>query len=104
MTLPIKPLARSSVEVAGATVEYRSLSRAEALRMSEFRGREDEAEVFLLTSGTGCTEDEARAFRDGNDTETAGLLIDAIITLSGLSRLSRQAVQPAGDGRRAPKA
>lgn len=101
MSLPIKPLAWDSVEIAGEKVRYRSLSRAEALRMGTFAGREDEAEVFILTCGTGCTEDEARAFRDGNDTETAGLLVDGIIILSGLTR---KTAQPAGDGRRAPKA
>lgn len=86
MPLPINPLPTSSVDVAGTSVAIRSLSRSEALRMNAFLGREDEAEVFLLTCGTGCSEDEAKAFRDGNDTDTAGLLIDAIIGLSGLAR------------------
>ncbi len=86
MPLPINPLPTSSVEVGGTAVAIRSLSRSEALRMNAFLGREDEAEVFLLVCGTGCTDDEAKAFRDGNDTDTAGLLIDAIIVLSGLSR------------------
>lgn len=69
--------------------------------MNTFVGREDEAEVFLLVCGTGCTEAEAQAFREGNDTETAGLLIDAIIVLSGLTKKSNSAT---ADGRRAPKA
>lgn len=84
--LPIKPLPTDSIVINGETVQYRSLSRSEALKMNGFLGREDEAEVFVLVHGTGCTEDEAKAFRDSNDTETAGLLIDAIIVLSGLSK------------------
>jgi hypothetical protein len=85
MALPIKPLATDSVEIAGELVEFRAMSRSEALRMNAFRGREDEAEVFVLVCGTGCTEAEAEAFRSGNDTDTAGLLIDGILVLSGLA-------------------
>lgn len=84
MPLPINPLPTDSVEIAGQRVEIRSLSRAQALRLREFVGREDEAEVFLLVCGTGCTEDEARAFREGNDATTAGVLVDAIIAVSGM--------------------
>lgn len=86
MPLPIKPLPTDELEINGQRVEYRSLSRAQALKVHEFVGREDEAEVYLLMCGTGCTEEEARAFREGNDAETAGLLIDAIIVISGLTK------------------
>jgi len=85
MALPVVPLGRGTVEIGGETVEFRSLSRSQALQLNSFKGREDEAEVFILMGGTGCSEDEARAFRDGNDTETAGILIDAILILSGLA-------------------
>lgn len=84
--LPIKPLARDTVLIDGQAVEYHSMSRAQALKLNDFKGREDEAEIFILVSGTGCSEDEARAFREGNDTETAGLLIDGILVLSGLAK------------------
>jgi hypothetical protein len=84
MALPVKPLATKTLEINGETVEYRSLSRSEALKLNEFRGREDEAEVFVLMASTGCSEAEAKAFRDSNDTATAGLLIDGIFILSGL--------------------
>jgi hypothetical protein len=85
MPLPVKPLGTATVEIAGEVVEYRSMSRAQALKLNALKGREDEAEVLILMSGTGCTEDEAKAFREGNDTDTAGLLIDGILVLSGLA-------------------
>jgi hypothetical protein len=99
--LPTKPLPTASIDIAGVNVAYRSLSRSEALRMQTFKGREDEAEIFLLVCGTGCTEEEAQAFRDSNDTETAGLLIDAIIVISGLTK-SITADGKGPDGRRLP--
>lgn len=100
MALPINPLPSSSIEIAGQSVAFRSLSRSEALKMQTFVGRVDDAEIFLLSCGTGCSEEEARAFRDGNDTVTAGLLIDAIIVLSGLTqkRGARGAEAPVGRG------
>lgn len=85
MPLPIVPLATGSVEIGGQVIEYHALSRARALQLNAYRGREDEAELAILMGGTGCTEDEARAFREGNDTATAGLLIDAILIISGLT-------------------
>jgi hypothetical protein len=85
MALPISPLATGEVTIAGTVVTYHSMSRSQALKLNEFRGREDEAEIFILQCGTGCTEDEAKAFRDGNDTNTAGLLIEGILVISGLA-------------------
>jgi hypothetical protein len=85
MALPIAPLATATVEIAGTVVEYHAMSRAQALKLNGLTGRENEAEILILTSGTGCTEDEAQAFREGNDTDTAGLLIDGILVLSGLA-------------------
>lgn len=84
--LPIAPLPTGEVIIAGQVVTYRSLSRAEALQLNGFRGREDEAEIFILMHGTGCIEAEAIAFREGSDTDTAGLLIDGILILSGLAK------------------
>lgn len=85
MGLPIIPLPSSSVEVNGATVTFRSLSRAEALSLQDYRGREDEAEVLILQWATGATPEEAQAFRDGTMTAEAGKLIDAILVFSGLA-------------------
>lgn len=86
MPLPIKELATATVTIDGTEVEYRALSREEALRLNGFAGgREDEAEVFIIVCGTGVSEEEAREFRSKNDTLTAGLLIDGILILSGLA-------------------
>lgn len=85
MALPIVPLGTGSVTIGGSPVDIRSLSRAEALRLNGYRGREDEAEVFILMAGTGCTEAEAQEFREETDVDTAGVLIDAILVLSGLA-------------------
>jgi hypothetical protein len=87
MALPIVALPRSKVTIGGTEVEYRALSRAEAMQLNEYKGREDEAELLILQWGTGCSAEEAKAFRDGNDTETAGLLIDGIIFLSKLAKV-----------------
>lgn len=85
MGLPTTPRATSQVTIGGTVVTFHSLSRAEALVLNEFKGRPDEAEVYILTKGTGCSEGEAQAFREGNDTDTAGQLIDGILILSGLA-------------------
>jgi hypothetical protein len=86
MSLPIPTLPTSSVAVNGIEVPIHSLSRAQALKLGTFRGKEDEAEVFILVSGAAITEDEARAWRESVDTDTGGLLIDAILVLSGLAK------------------
>ena len=87
MTLPIKALPTDSVEVNGEIVEFRSLSRTEALKVTtQFYGKADAAEVFLLQCGVSCTEDEATAWLGATTHTEAGKLIDGIIFLSGLSR------------------
>lgn len=85
MALPIVPLATDTVTIGGTDVTIRAMSRAQALKLNAYKGREDEAEILILAAGTGCTLEEAEAFRDGNDTATAGVLIDAILVLSGLA-------------------
>lgn len=85
MALPVVALARSSVVIGGERIEFRALSRAEAMELNAYKGREGEAEVFILVAGVGCSEDEAQAFRAENDLDTAGLLIDAILVLSKLA-------------------
>lgn len=86
MGLPVQLLPTDSLEIGGQLVEYNSMTRAQALKLNTFKGREDEAEVFILVCGTGCTEQEAEDFRDSNDTATAGRLIDGILILSGLAK------------------
>lgn len=84
MPLPIATLATGEVTVHGEVVPFRAMSRNEVIELGKLEGQNDQAEIWMLQCGTGCTDDEARAFRDGNDAITAGLLIDAIVKLSGI--------------------
>jgi len=86
MGLPVGQLAKGSVNVNGQVVEYRSLSRKEVLKCgTAYKDDIDGAENFILVCGTGCTEEEAIAFRENTDPTEAGKLIDGIIYLSGLA-------------------
>jgi len=82
--LPVPNLASSIVDVAGTSVSIRSLSRMEVLHIRTFEDREEEAEVFILSRSTGQTEDEAKAFLEGHDSDTAEVLLNAVFVLSGL--------------------
>jgi len=84
--LPVVALPASSVEVGGATVAIRSLSRKEAMHVgSAFKEDLDGAEVFILAKGCDIPEAEAAAWRDATSVEEAGKVIDAIVYLSGLA-------------------
>lgn len=85
MSLPKVALPTGSVAVGGETVEFHSLTRHQALQLHTYEGREDEAEDFMLACATDVSIEDARAWRDSVDMETAGVLIDAIIELSGLT-------------------
>jgi len=86
MTLPVRPLPASSVEVNGTPVSFRSLSRAEALKLTQdFKDDVDAAEVFVLVCATGVTDEEARTWRAETTTDEAGKLIDGILIFSGLA-------------------
>lgn len=86
-TLPIKPLPRDTVTIEGTAVEVRGLSRSEALRLHIEYGeaRADEAEDFILSCGAGVTMQEAHDWRNATDADTAGLLVDRIVGLSGMT-------------------
>lgn len=87
MALPVKALPTATVMVEGTPVEVRGLSRTEALKLStQFTAATaDEAEVFVVQHGTGVTEDEAREWLGSTDVDTAGLIIDKIVELSGIT-------------------
>lgn len=85
MPLPSIALFRQTINVGGTDVSVRALSRAEAMQLSDYKDRLGEAEVFILMCGTGCTEEEAKEFRQNNSVETAGLLVDGILALSGIA-------------------
>lgn len=83
--LPSVPLPEDHIEINGQTVTFRSLSRAEAMRVStQFRDNPDGAETFIIACGVGVTEEEAAKWRAEIDPITAGKLVDAIIILTGL--------------------
>jgi hypothetical protein len=84
--LPSIPLPTDSVEVGGYVIKFRSLSRAEALKVTtEFKDNVDGAEIFILACGTGVSEEDAKAWRDTTDPITAGKVVDGIIMLTGLA-------------------
>lgn len=85
MGLPVVPLPRDTVNVAGQDVEVRGLSRAEALRLRSLIEDEDAADAFVLQCGTGVSHDEAAAWREVTPLETVGLLVDRILELSALT-------------------
>lgn len=86
MALPIEPLARGTVEINGQSVEFRALSRSEALKMGGFKGREDEAEVFVVSHGCDISTDEATTWLNSVGIEVAGRLIDGILVLSAMTK------------------
>lgn len=84
--LPVVTLPRKEIEIAGTTISYRSLSRSEALKVTTGFGEDhvDEAETFILACGIDISEVEAKQWRDTTDPITVGLIVDAIIVLTGL--------------------
>lgn len=87
MALPVVALPKATVDVDGTPVEVRSLSRSEALKLNTQFSTEtvDDAEIFVIVCGTGVSEEEAREWREQTDPTTAGLVIDKIIELSGIT-------------------
>lgn len=85
MPLPLPTLPTSSVTIDGQEITFRALSRQEAIDLNQYQGRPDEAEVYVLMKATGCTEEEAQAFRGAGTVEQTSPLIDGILILSGLA-------------------
>lgn len=87
MSLPVTKLPTDTVTVDGQSVEVRGLSRAEAYKLATgiFKDDPDAGEVYILTCGTGASEDEVKAWRETTDMVTAGVVVDRILALSGMS-------------------
>lgn len=87
IVLPAVSLPTAEVEVAGVTVTARSLSRSDAIRVSTKYDKEtvDEAEIFILSRGTGVSMDAAREWLGSVGVDVAAPLMDKIIELSGLN-------------------
>ena len=84
MSLPIVPLATSSVDVAGTKVEYRSLSRAEVVSLAAFGDDTNSAEVYMLARACSIDETEATAWREATSASVVNDLLEAIAVTSGL--------------------
>jgi len=102
MPLPIPALPAGTIELAGTRVDYHSLSRHQALRLHEFRGREDEAEDFMVSCACDISIEDAHAWRDAVHFDVAGQLVDAIIAISGLEDEDDKP-EPEGDAPDGPK-
>lgn len=89
MGLPIVPLPRDTVEVAGVEVGVRGMSRSEVGRLGELPDYETR-ENWVLACGAEITEVEAAEWRAATDPETAGLVVDRICELSGLAEGARK--------------
>ena len=85
MALPAVPLATATVEVGGADVDIRSLSRDEVTSLSKYGDDTASAETFMLSRACSITEDEAREWRKTVSAPTAGDLLAAIARISGLA-------------------
>ena len=84
MALPDVPLPTGSVTIGGTDVPIRSLARSEVLRIRSFVGAEDDAEPFIVACGTGCTPEEATAWLGAVELDVGGVLVEAILALTGL--------------------
>lgn len=86
MSLPRVVLATAEVTIGDDTVVVRSLSRSEAVRLTnDFAGDPDRAEDFVLACGVGVSQDEARAWREAAPVDDGGALVEAILQVSGLT-------------------
>lgn len=83
--LPRPTLPTSTLEIDGTFVEYRSLSRAQAIALNDYQGRPNEGEDWILACGLDVPLEEAHAWREAVTTAVGGRLLEAIIDISGLS-------------------
>jgi hypothetical protein len=88
-TLPVRPLATDTVTIDDVEIPIRALSRAEAVHLKTFRdgtetGDVDGAEVYLLVTSVGVSEDEAKAWRENTDSGTVQAVLERILRLSNL--------------------
>jgi hypothetical protein len=91
--LPVAPLARGTVDVAGTILEVRSLTRGEQLHLLELKDGPDAdhmGEVFMIACGTDRSLEEAETWWDTTDPVVVhGLVL-------GIAIVSRLAVRKAG--------
>lgn len=83
--LPKVPFHSEMVDVAGTTIEVRSLSRAEQLQLTKYEGDLDAAETAMIAMTTGFPDDEVRTWREETPGDVVGELIDAIARISKMT-------------------
>ena len=81
MSLPLGTLAKGTVEIDGAQVPIRSLSRAEVIASPK---DELEAEAYFLRLATDSSEAEAIGFLETHDVALCERILTAIQELSGI--------------------
>jgi hypothetical protein len=101
MGLPVLPTRSEVVEVDGQEVKIRGLTRHEAFLVQRLTGDGDieGAEVQILAAGTDTPPDEVRAWYQGASNDSVGVIVDAVVRLSGIgeeARKSSGAQVPAG--------
>ncbi len=85
MTLPVRELPTSYVTLGQDTIEFRSLTMKEA---DAFRGFAEDtfgASAFIISTGTGVTQEDAETWLGSVTFGDANTLVTAILTLSGLT-------------------
>lgn len=92
MTLPALPTRSEVVEVDGQDVKVRGLTRHEAFLVQRITadGDIEGAEVQILAAGTDTPPEEVRAWYQGASNEQVGVLVDAVVRLSGLGEAARK--------------
>jgi hypothetical protein len=80
MPLPVVPLATGTVNVNGADIPIRALSRLEVLRVADMENIE--AEPYILSCAADVPLEEATAWLGSVDAEVGNKVAQAILALS----------------------
>lgn len=95
MPLPKIALPRDTATLSdGSVVEYRALSRSEAMALGRMVDDPDAAEVHMLACGTGEDPDAVRAWRDTTPVRDVDVLIEGIGVISGIRPTKGKSADP----------
>lgn len=86
MPLPIRPLATATFDLDGQSIEYRSLSRTEVVKLADLNEDTSAAEAFMVSNSAGVTVEEATTWLNSVDAKTADGFLTAVSVLSGLRK------------------
>lgn len=92
MPVPLPARATKAIMIGTESIEIRSLSRTQVLKLNEFTGIADEeaAEVLLISAGLGISDAEALAWLQEAGPLLADDVLEEIMTLSGVQELRRR--------------